>query len=57
MPLYDFKCNSCSKTSTITLSINADEFVMKCVCGQAMTRIYTAPAVTFKGQGFYRTDK
>lgn len=57
MPLYDYKCTDCGITRTITLSIKAEDFVMKCVCEKPMIRIYTAPAITFKGTGFYRTDK
>jgi putative FmdB family regulatory protein len=51
MPVYDFKCE-CGKTSTITISIPPGEFKMSCVCGKPMARVYSAPAVTFKGSGW-----
>jgi predicted nucleic acid-binding Zn ribbon protein len=51
MPVYDFKCE-CGKTSVITISIPPGDFQMTCVCGKTMARVYSAPAVTFKGKGW-----
>jgi len=56
VPFYDFKCE-CGKTSTATISIPKGDFKMTCVCGKEMKRVYALGAVTFKGSGFYKTDK
>jgi putative FmdB family regulatory protein len=51
MPLYDFKCNYCKEV----IEIN-DPIPPSCsTCGNPMMRIWSAPAVQFKGSGFYST--
>ena len=51
MPLYDFKCQCCNEV------IEIDEPVPPpcSTCGNTMLRIWSAPAVHFKGSGFYST--
>lgn len=56
MPIYDYQCE-CGKTRTVTLSIKAEEYTAVCACGKTMTRIYSVGVVSFKGAGFYSTDK
>jgi len=56
MPVYDFKC-SCGNTRTQTISINEKDFKAVCHCGKEMVRDYKTVGVSFKGQGFYSTDK
>jgi putative FmdB family regulatory protein len=51
MPVYDYRC-TCGNTRTQTLSITTTQFIAVCHCGLTMTRVYTAPAVTFKGNGW-----
>lgn len=51
MPLYDFKCETCNDVIEINEPIPpACE-----TCGMTMMRIWSAPAVQFKGSGFYST--
>ena len=51
MPLYDFKCLTCK----IVLELK-DTALPSCPdCGETMARIWDAPAVKFKGSGFYST--
>lgn len=59
MPIYDFECRDCIDSRiTVSWGINDNVPVYKCqICGHTMVRVYGAPAVTFKGPGFYRTDK
>jgi putative FmdB family regulatory protein len=51
MPVYDYKCE-CGNTRTQTISIKEKDFSAVCHCGKQMTRVYSAPAVTFKGSGW-----
>lgn len=52
-PLYDFQCSYCK--SLIEVS---DPIPPVCsACSNVMTRIWSTPAVHFKGSGFYSTDK
>jgi putative FmdB family regulatory protein len=59
MPAYDYKCQECENTITIIRGIADDEQTPICAhCAREMTRSYdSAPSVTFKGNGFYKTDK
>jgi putative FmdB family regulatory protein len=59
MPIYEFECKDCID-SRITVSWNINDNIpnYNCsICGHTMVRVYSAPAVTFKGTGFYKTDK
>ena len=64
MPIYTFKCPSCSKVEDITQSMKAPVPVcQRCVnasCGihiVEMERVYGHTAKPqFKGKGFYETD-
>ena len=56
MPVYDYECE-CGEKRTQTVSITDSEFKAVCKCGKEMTRVYAVGAITFKGSGFYQTDK
>src|SRR5579862_6354456 len=56
MPIYEYKCGSCGKTferiekfSDAPLEIHED-------CGGPVERLISAPALQFKGTGWYVTD-
>jgi len=58
MPLYSYTCKTCEVTSAISRSIHDPEVIPSCLkCDQPMHRQYSTPAVSFKGSGFYITDK
>lgn len=58
MPTYDYKCRDCTFTATITTGIKETLNVPVCVsCKLELVRDYGIQAVTFKGSGFYSTDK
>jgi predicted nucleic acid-binding Zn ribbon protein len=52
--MYIFRCRHCDRE--IELSAIPDAPV-PCICGKEMTRKYTAPAVHYRGSGFFSTDK
>lgn len=53
MPTYEWKCPQCDTLLQLMTSINADLIAPKCPeCDAEMNRLYTAPAVTFKGDGW-----
>jgi len=57
MPEYSFICQQCGAHFKQHLAFNADRSHLSCPSGhQRVQRIYTAPQVTFKGNGFYITD-
>ena len=53
---YDFTCKKCG-----TIQIDhpmADDHPDTCPdCGGDITRIFSNPGITFRGSGFYKTDK
>lgn len=57
MPTYDFKCLECHGVISIQAKVTEDPRPLCSNCGGPMRRLFTAPAVTFNGSGFYTTDK
>lgn len=53
-PTYDYQCPTCDQHTTITASIKDTITAPVCThCGDARTqRLYTPPAVEFKGTGW-----
>ena len=55
MPVYEYKCEKGHVFETIQSM--ADDPLDKCEeCGAPAQRVLYAPAVHFKGKGFYNTD-
>jgi putative FmdB family regulatory protein len=56
MPLYDYACRSCGKTTEILQRFD-DPPVQICPhCGGELKKLLSAPAFQFKGSGWYVTD-
>ena len=56
MPLYEFRCESCGHV-TETIQLFSDPLPTTCqTCGGSLKKLLSAPAVQFKGSGFYLTD-
>lgn len=51
MPRYDFQCRVCGDTLELPTR-NPDEHH----CGGELRRLWHAPAISFRGSGFYATD-
>ncbi len=57
MPRYDFSCNVCGLTFERTIPFNGSLDQVTCPNGHhQVRRLYSVPAVVFKGSGFYVTD-
>ena len=54
--IYIFRCRKCNKTQEVDLPIDAAH-PTKCKCGGELRRVYTAPAVHYRGSGFYSNDR
>ena len=55
VPIYEYKCDNGHVFDV--MQPMADEALTECVeCGAPCARVLTAPAVHFKGSGFYNTD-
>ena len=56
MPLYEYQCDACSHRFEIIRKFS-DPPVEKCPsCGGTIHKLQSAPAIQFKGAGFYITD-
>jgi putative FmdB family regulatory protein len=56
MPLYEYKCESCGVTFEVIQKFS-DHSVDTCrACGGRVRRLLSAPAIQFKGTGWYVTD-
>ncbi len=56
MPLYEYKCDSCGATFEVIQRFS-DPPVEQCrVCGGPVHKVLSAPAIQFKGSGWYVTD-
>lgn len=55
MPIYDYKCDN-GHTFEVMQSMSEDPIDACDVCGAPARRVLHAPAVHFKGSGFYTTD-
>lgn len=56
MPLYEYECTKCHKKTEKIENI-AGPHLRKCPhCGGKVEPVLSAPAIQFKGQGWYVTD-
>ena len=56
MPLYDYRCHKCGETFEVRQKF-ADELLrVHENCGGDLERLISAPALQFKGTGWYVTD-
>ena len=56
VPLYEYQCKKC-KHKFEKIQKFSDRLIRKCPeCGGPVEQTITAPAVQFKGSGFYATD-
>ena len=57
MPLYEYQCKKCGHRFERILQSFSSADVTECpVCKGEVERLLSAPAVQFKGSGFYSTD-
>ena len=56
MPLYEYKCNECNQVFEVMQRFSDSPLTLHEGCGGALQRLISAPALQFKGSGFYITD-
>ena len=56
MPLYEYECESCGKRIE-RIQKYSDPPLTTCEkCGGPLRKLFSSPAIQFKGSGFYITD-
>jgi putative FmdB family regulatory protein len=53
MPLYEYKCTACHKHTEKIQKFSDPEITICPHCGGHLERVLSAPAVSFKGHGWY----
>ena len=53
MPLYEYKCTACHKHTEKIQKFSDPEITVCPHCGGHLERVLSAPAVSFKGGGWY----
>src|ERR1700730_4515450 len=53
MPLYEYKCTACHKHTEKIQKFSDPEITVCPFCGGHLERVLSAPAVSFKGGGWY----
>ncbi|HHY07851.1 MAG TPA: zinc ribbon domain-containing protein [Corynebacteriales bacterium] len=56
MPTYSYTCKNCGHAFDIHQSFSDDALTECPQCGGPLRKVFGNVGVTFKGQGFYRTD-
>src|SRR5262245_13896746 len=56
MPIYEYECKKCKSHTEAFQKLN-DKPLTKCKkCGGRLEKVFSAPAIQFKGSGWYVTD-
>ena len=57
--IYIYECTTCAEMTELNLSISSDKpaTILCEKCGGLMRRTYQAPAIKYKGDGWYTKDQ
>jgi putative FmdB family regulatory protein len=56
MPRYEYACRDCGHTFEVVQSMTDEPLTVCPACGGVLRKVFAAPAIAFKGSGFYATD-
>lgn len=56
MPLYEYQCVQCGERVEIIQRLSDPPHTECEACGGEMKKLMSAPAIQFKGSGWYKTD-
>ena len=56
MPLYEYRCESCGKKIEVIQKFSDDPLTSCKECGGKLEKLMSAPAIRFKGSGWYVND-
>lgn len=56
MPLYEYKCSQCASVFEVIQKVSDSPLTECPKCGGKLKKLISAPAIQFKGSGFYITD-
>jgi putative FmdB family regulatory protein len=56
LPLYEYECTKCGERVEIIQKISDPPYSHCPKCLGDMRKLFSSPAIQFKGSGFYKTD-
>lgn len=56
MPIYEYRCRACNHRFDLKQGFDAEPMATCPVCSSEAPRMFSMPAVIYKGTGFYTTD-
>jgi len=56
MPLYEYQCQACGERVEVIQRLSDPPYAHCPKCSGDMKKLFSAPAIQFKGSGFYKTD-
>ena len=56
MPLYEYQCDSCGHRFELIQKFSDPPTELCVACGGSVRKLLSAPAIQFKGSGWYITD-
>jgi len=56
MPIYEYVCQECGRKTEVIQRVGERAIRMCPHCGGKVKKAFSAPAIQFKGSGFYITD-
>lgn len=56
MPIYEYQCRQCDERHEIIQRFSDAPLTHCPSCGGEMKKLFSSPAIQFKGSGFYKTD-
>jgi putative FmdB family regulatory protein len=56
MPLYEYQCENCGERVEIIQKMTDPPYSHCPKCSGNMRKLFSSPAIQFKGSGFYKTD-
>ncbi|HEX6159793.1 MAG TPA: FmdB family zinc ribbon protein [Thermoanaerobaculia bacterium] len=56
MPIYEYQCTQCKERMEIIQKLSDPPYSHCPKCGGDMKKLFSSPAIQFKGSGFYKTD-
>jgi putative FmdB family regulatory protein len=56
MPIYEYQCTKCNERTEVIQKFSDPPYAICDKCGGDVRKLMSAPAIQFKGSGFYKTD-
>jgi len=56
MPIYEYQCTKCNDRTEVIQKFTDPPYAACAKCGGEVKKLMSAPAIQFKGSGFYKTD-